>query len=397
MKINLALLSFFCIYLTQNLSAAQAEFRNITSFPVPGSAIDMSPDGNFFVIGSESGEVRIVESHTGLVMRTFQADPALQRAAWSPDNRYILTLSNKRLILWNNEGEFLKRIEIEYEVDEPWGPREAWHEFLEADMDIVEDEIELEEYFTSMAWSTDGLYLACGGLDGTVYIVRVDQLRQERIISKLAIAIKDLDTATTALAWEPHGPALAIGWDDGALATWDSRTDQLTMLPVPGDNGSDATEYSDMWGDVIGREVGHSDSISSISWFLDGAMRGTRQFATASYDGTARIWDAETGLFQKGWYPEHNELISIAWSPDGRYIASAAAGGSRISIWQHSQTPEHSVDQSFDNVFEIGYDADIDSPVIAWFGDGRLVTTAEREAVFTGQTRIWRWEPHPIQ
>ncbi len=63
--------------------------------------------------------------------------------------------------------------------------------------------------------------------------------------------------------------------------------------------------------------TGHTDIVRSIAYRPDG-----KRLATASDDGSARIWDAETGT-QLGALPggPHGPLYSVAFDPSGRYVA----------------------------------------------------------------------------
>jgi WD40 repeat protein len=84
---------------------------------------------------------------------------------------------------------------------------------------------------------------------------------------------------------------------------------------------------------------GHSDSVSSVAFTPDG-----RRIASADSDGAVKVWDAVTGkeiLTLNG----HTGIVtSVAFSPDGRRIASAGSDG-RVWVWdavvrQQSHSPE---------------------------------------------------------
>lgn len=72
---------------------------------------------------------------------------------------------------------------------------------------------------------------------------------------------------------------------------------------------------------------GHTKSVNSVDWSPD-----EKKLATASLDGTARIWDAQTGnelLMLEG----HQGRVTLAiWSPDGSQIATTGEDGN-IRIW----------------------------------------------------------------
>jgi ribosome assembly protein 4 len=73
--------------------------------------------------------------------------------------------------------------------------------------------------------------------------------------------------------------------------------------------------------------TGHSESILSVQFSPDG-----RRAASASGDGSVRIWDltTETPLHvcdgHKGW------VLCISWSPDGKFLASGSMDN-QVIIW----------------------------------------------------------------
>jgi hypothetical protein len=114
-------------------------------------------------------------------------------------------------------------------------------------------------------------------------------------------------TAVTAVAYSPDGrwiltgnwgnkdgekgPALAILWD---AAAW-QHGEQVRKLTVQ-----------------------HDQAIWSVAFSPDG-----RTFATASQDGTARIWDTLTGQPVGEPMRYSGAVFAVAFSPDGRTLATA--------------------------------------------------------------------------
>jgi hypothetical protein len=102
-----------------------------------------------------------------------------------------------------------------------------------------------------------------------------------------------------------------------------------------------------IWNPTTGREIltlrgGHVEGLRSLAWSPDSS-----KLATSGGDGTAKIWDANTGaelltfrghkpsvvaeldpefgkiLRSTGAYAARTNVNSVAWSPDGKYLASA--------------------------------------------------------------------------
>jgi hypothetical protein len=72
---------------------------------------------------------------------------------------------------------------------------------------------------------------------------------------------------------------------------------------------------------------GHTGAVTSVAWSPEG-----RRLASASYDGIVQVWDASTGakLFT---YKGHTGVVtSVVWSPDGKRLASASADWT-VQVW----------------------------------------------------------------
>ena len=71
----------------------------------------------------------------------------------------------------------------------------------------------------------------------------------------------------------------------------------------------------------------HTDSVASVAWSPNGA-----RLATASWDGTARIWDTTTGEQLLHLTGHTSPVESVAWSPNGARLATASWDGT-ARIW----------------------------------------------------------------
>ncbi len=57
---------------------------------------------------------------------------------------------------------------------------------------------------------------------------------------------------------------------------------------------------------------GHPSQVNCVAWSPDGT-----RLATASWDGTAKLWDAAGGRETLTLTGPPSEVWSVAWSPDG--------------------------------------------------------------------------------
>lgn len=72
--------------------------------------------------------------------------------------------------------------------------------------------------------------------------------------------------------------------------------------------------------------TGHTGLVDAVAWSPDNT-----KLVSASWDGTARIWDVDTGE-QITQIPHPDQVIAVAWSVDGQTVATATWGGP-ILLW----------------------------------------------------------------
>jgi hypothetical protein len=74
----------------------------------------------------------------------------------------------------------------------------------------------------------------------------------------------------------------------------------------------------------------HDGPVSSVSWSPDG-----KTLASASWDGTVRLWEAATGKEQATLQGHTWDVTSVSWSPDGKTLASASLDNT-VKLWDVS-------------------------------------------------------------
>jgi WD40 repeat protein len=72
---------------------------------------------------------------------------------------------------------------------------------------------------------------------------------------------------------------------------------------------------------------GHSAEVTAVAWSPDG-----RRVLTESHDGTARLWEAETGRQSRVFWRDSGPVLSVACRPDGRRVLTGSDDGT-VGLW----------------------------------------------------------------
>jgi WD40 repeat protein/serine/threonine protein kinase len=152
-----------------------------------------------------------------------------------------------------------------------------------------------------------------------------------------AVTIHDVDTGgqlagwkgvglpVEAAVWSPDGKRVAVAVEGASLVRF---TDQIQP---------DAAVFTDRTVFVFDAATGtdvfhlrgkHTQRVVSVRFSPDG-----KRLLTASWDGTARIWDAGTGEHLHALEGHECSLLTAAFSPDGKRVLTVSANSRRQSLY----------------------------------------------------------------
>ena len=193
----------------------------------------------------------------------------------------------------------------------------------------------------SVAWSARGRRIVSGDTKGVVRIWDAET-------GECLQALKSNGRALQTVAWNPDGTQVASGSDgfEDNLHVWNLAT-----------------------GEIQWNLEGHEGVVTSLAWSPDGT-----RIVSGSYDGSLRIWDAQSGKCLETLEGE-KAVHCVGWDPQGRRIVSGAEDNS-VRIWD-STTGECL------HVME-GHEESLRA--VAWSPDGERIVSGCRE----GTLRVWR-------
>lgn len=223
-----------------------------------------------------------------------ESNPVID-AEWSPDGTEIASTSGTALRIWNADC----------------GRLDTTHDLQSANL-------------TALDWSSSNRLIAYGDANGIVRIWDPTKQDEDIVLVGNLESIRDIE-------WSKNGDRLLSVSASRAIVWWDQD----------GSNGGTPIPQNQQFS-----LTGHIATINHASWSLDNT-----QIATASDDGTAKIWDtrqlelldlpplaasddaASDDAASKIFY-----TVDAIWSPDSQQIASASSDGDAIAVVWDSAT-----------------------------------------------------------
>jgi WD40 repeat protein/serine/threonine protein kinase len=165
-------------------------------------------------------------------------------------------------------------------------------------------------------------------------------------------ALQTAGDAVYSVAFSPDDVYVAAGTRSGDVALWQLDDQSLRILEghesevwqvaFSGTGRRLASASLDgtvrVWSVADGSELlvlrGHTDVVTSVQF-----EPGDRRIISAANDGTLRIWDAQTGANLATWHAHDGKIWRLVRSPDGHTLATASDDGT-AKLWP-DDNPAH--------------------------------------------------------
>jgi WD40 repeat protein len=298
--------------------AGEEEVLTLNAHHGIANHVAYSPDGTQLATAGNDERVRVWNADTGELLITLAGhSDNVWAVAFGPDGMQLASASNDGTIkLWDTDS---------------WRELSELAAFSEFPLNPIPENNDLD-----LAFSRDGTRLFVTGMSSNPQIW--DLTTGEKVTS-----LYGHDYNVPALALSLDGSQLATVGVEGQVIVWDSQTGRQILKEATSIYGSLDVAFSPdgqklatadddgtvrVWGldEPYGERLlftlsGHGAAVRNVAFSPDG------RFIASGSANLIRIWDAETGesLYS---LPGHSRVVTdIEFSPDNMHLASTGADG----------------------------------------------------------------------
>ncbi|CAH3158412.1 unnamed protein product [Porites lobata] len=279
------------------------------------TSLEWNNDGTLLATGFYDGQARIWSPEGELVKTLCEHKGPIFSIKWNKKGNYLLSAGvDKSTVVWDSSN---------WEVKQQFG----FHQAPTLDVD----------------WQNNSSFASCS-TDKIIHICRIG-------VDKPIKSFQGHTSDVNAIKWDPQGSLLASCSDDLSAKIWSIKQDSWVF---------------DLQG--------HKKGIYTVAWSPTGPATACPNapliLASASYDTTVKLWELERGSCVLSLAKHQEPVYSLAFSPDGRYIASGSFDRG-INIWSTQTGTLVSSFHGNGGIFEVQWSPRGDK-VAACFSDNTL-------------------------
>jgi WD40 repeat protein len=240
----------------------------------------------------------------------------------------------------------------------------------------------------ALAWSPNGAFIASLSADKTLVLRATDNWRM----------VRENAVHSMALAWSPDSCTIAAGnqlWDvlsgepirefvnGGGCADWSPDGGTLAVGTEDG-----KIHFVDPATGTTSKSVeAHEAPVSELAWSPDGRTIASTSRSTSHTDKTIRLWTLDSDEPVATWDRRMVQAtdvpfstVHIVWSPDGKRLASATINST--VVWNVQSEQEQVLTRS-----------NAANAAVAWSPNGKWLAAVEGD----NQILVWRTESSKLQ
>lgn len=264
-----------CILLPHGIDSGDRKNKDVTT-------LEWSAEGTLLATGSYDGLARVWDRKGTLVYTLKGHQGPIFSLKWNKRGNFLLSGSyDKTIIVWNVSSGGSGFIE---------------HQFKDHDAPALD-----------VDWKDDTTFASCS-TDRSVHIYDIHQDTPIKVYTGHTDEVN-------AVKWDFSGKLLASCSDDCTAKVWEIDSDRQGPL-------------HDF--------VSHNLEIYTVKWSPTGPGSPnpdkTPLLATASFDGSIRLWNVRDGSCCRHFHQHRESVYSVSFSPSGDFLASGSLAG-QMYIW----------------------------------------------------------------